>query len=510
MSSVPVKKIIIVGGGTAGWMAAAALVRFLPKEHYSIQLIESDSIGTIGVGEATVPHIRYFNNMLGIDESEFIQATNATYKLGIRFESWGEIGDSYIHPFGSHGYTINDISFHHYWIKLRQQNRVLPLDQFSMAVIAAEAGSFAYPSDDMSSPLSTYTYAFHIDATAYARYLRQYSEAKGVERLEGKISKVLINQNGDIESVVLESGSSFDGDLFLDCSGFSALLIEKTLKIGYENWGQWLLCDRAVAMPTTSTKKPLLFTRAIAHDFGWQWQIPLQHRVGNGYVYSSQFISDDQAYAKLGHYIDGDALKEPNFLKFTPGRRLESWSKNCVAIGLSSGFLEPLESTSIYLIQIAILKLLEFFPVNKDVSVRRNEFNRQIKNEYEKIRDFIILHYHLNRRQDSDLWKYCAGMALPADLQRKKALFYESAQVEKYKHGLFMEPSWLALYLGQAPAPEFYDRRLDIFDIDSLDMHLKDMTKELKRLADQMSMSRHEIQTILYPKATMSLYGEKK
>ncbi len=505
-----VKKITIVGGGTAGWMAAAAFVRFFPKENYIVQLIESDAIGTVGVGEATVPHLRYFNNMLGIEENVFFAATQATYKLGIRFENWGEIGESYIHPFGSHGYAINQIAFHHYWIKLWHENKVAPFDQFSVAVAAAQRGKFAFPSDDINSPLSTYTYAFHINASSYAQYLRQYAEARGLQRIEGKINSVVVNDDGNINHVILESGATVDGDLFIDCSGFRALLIEDTLNTGYEDWSQWLLCDRAVAMPSESQSHIPLYTRAIAREFGWQWQIPLQQRTGNGYVYSSQFISDEVAYETLQQNLDSDPAGDPNFLKFTPGRRLQSWNKNCVAIGLASGFLEPLESTSIYLIQIAILKLLEFFPAEADPTVRRNEFNRQIKSEYEKIRDFIILHYHLNRRTDSELWKYSAQMTLPDSLLRKKNLFYESSHVETYQHGLFMEPSWLAVYLGQAKPPIHYDKRVDSSG-SNFSTHLNNIVSELNNITAYMpsaSLAMYKLQRPpSYSVASMSLYG---
>lgn len=506
-----IKTITIVGGGTAGWMAAAALVRFFPKENYTIQLIESEAIGTVGVGEATVPHLRYFNNMLGVDENEFITATQATYKLGIQFENWGQIGDSYIHPFGSHGYPINQVGFHHYWIKSWHDNKAIPFDQFSMAVVAAEQGKFSDPSDDLNSPLSTYTYAFHINASAYAAYLRQYSEARGLQRIEGKINSVVLSDSGDISQVVLESGAAIGGDLFIDCSGFRALLIEDTLKTGYENWSQWLLCDRAIAVPTESQAKVPLYTRAIARNFGWQWQIPLQHRTGNGYVYASQFISDDLACSVLHENLEGKPLADPNFLRFVPGRRLQSWNKNCVAMGLASGFLEPLESTSIYLIQVAILKLLEFFPEDSNASIKRDEFNRQIKNEYEKIRDFIILHYNITQRSDSELWKYCANMKLPDSLQRKKELFYQSAHVERYQHGLFMEPSWLAVYLGQAKPPVFYDKRVDSYS--DLKLHLDNIEKELKKITEHMPDATLEMykfqeqKTKQYAAASMSLYG---
>lgn len=516
MQANTIKTITILGGGTAGWMAAAAMARFFSAEHYLIQVVESDQIGTVGVGEATIPHLRYFNNILGIDESEFIQATQATYKLGIEFKNWGQLGESYIHPFGSHGYDIDGIAFHHYWLRLRNANRVAPLDQFSMAVVAAEHGKFEYPSTDKNSPLSTFTYAFHINATAYARYLRSYAEARGVVRIEGKVKNVGVDeQTGNITHLVLESEQMVLGDLFLDCSGFRALLIEETLKTGYEDWSQWLLCDRAVAMPCELNGTAKLFTQATAQQFGWQWKIPLQHRTGNGYVYSSKYINDDAALKTLLSKLDGAALAEPNFLKFTPGRRLQSWKKNCISIGLSSGFLEPLESTSIYLIQIAILKLLEFFPSQIESPIKMNEFNRQIKNEYEKIRDFIILHYNLTRRTDSDFWKYCSAMELPEELKRKKQLFYATGHIENYKNGLFMEPSWLSVYLGQAPAPEHYDSRVNDADINKIGQYINNIQAQLiqvtskMKTADMLSTTGNVQAQHTYPTAAMNLYGRQ-
>ncbi len=508
------KTITIVGGGTAGWMTAAALSRFFRAPEYTISLIESDEIGTVGVGEATVPHIRYFNNMLGIDEYDFMRETQATYKLGIQFEDWGALGDSYIHPFGSHGYDINGIAFHHYWIEQRQQHLVPAFDQFSMAVAAARRQRFAYPSLESSSPLSTYTYAFHINASTYARFLRRYAEDRGVIRIEGKIQQGKLCQDGNVESVLLDDGQVIGGDLFIDCSGFRGLLISETLKTAYEHWQQWLLCDRAVAIPSEPEDEVKLYTRAIARQFGWQWQIPLQHRTGNGYVYSSQFISDDQACDYLVSQLNKPVLAQPNFLRFTPGRRSQSWVKNCVAIGLSSGFLEPLESTSIYLIQIAIMKLLEFFPTNNSQVFKRDEFNRQIKNEYEKVRDFIILHYHLNRRDDSEFWKYCANMSLPKDLSRKKSLFYSSGHVEKYQQGLFMEPSWLAVYLGQASPPQHYDQRVEKWGSSELAIHLSSMAQTLDRYAEAMpkidrAYYQSEPSGNAYPAAALSLYGSR-
>jgi len=507
--------IIIVGGGTAGWMTAAALARFLPTHH--IVLIESEQIGTVGVGEATIPHIRQFNSMLGIDESDFIRATNATYKLGIQFENWGNIGNSYIHPFGSFGHDISGIEFHHYWLKLREHGAVPAIDEYSMAVVAAQHNRFAYPSTDEDSVLSTYAYAFHIDAGLYARYLRTYAESKGVVRKEGKIINTNLRaQDGYIESVQLESAEIISGDLFIDCSGFTGLLIEKTLHTGYEDWSHWLPCDRAVAIPCKKISEPTAYTRAIARTAGWQWRIPLQHRTGNGHVYCSRYMSDDEAHSVLLDNLDAPPTATPNFLKFQTGRRKKSWNKNCVAIGLSSGFLEPLESTSIYLIQVGILKLLEFFPGQIIANPLRDEFNRLVDMEYVRIRDFLILHYNATSRTDSDFWNYCRTMELPDDLQRKKNLFFSSAHVERYQHGLFMTPSWIAVYLGQGLFPEQYDSRLEHVPVGQIRQYLEAMRREVKLAAEKMPSAQDAIDlavtgsNTVYPGASLSLYGMKR
>lgn len=514
MQAEPIK-IIIVGGGTAGWMTAAALARFLPA--HRIMLIESEQIGTVGVGEATIPHIRQFNAMLGIDENDFIRATNATYKLGIRFENWGKIGDSYIHPFGGFGHDISGIEFHHYWLKLREQSVVPAIDEYSMAVVAAQHNRFAYPSADEDSVLSTYTYAFHIDAGQYARYLRTYAEAKGVVRTQGKIVQInTCAQDGSIESVQLESTEIVSGDLFIDCSGFTGLLIEKTLHTGYEDWSHWLPCDRAVAIPCGKITEPTAYTRAIAHTAGWQWRIPLQHRTGNGSVYCSRYMSDDEACTALLDNLDAPPIAKPNFLKFKTGRRKKSWNKNCIAIGLSSGFLEPLESTSIYLIQVGILKLLEFFPARNIADTLRNEFNRLVDMEYVRIRDFLILHYNATSRTDSEFWNYCRTMELPGDLQRKKQLFLSAAHVERYQHGLFMTPSWIAVYIGQGIFPTHYDSRLEQFSVDKIAQYLEAMRNEVRSAAEKMPSAQAAINLAVagnnfaYPDASLSLYGAKR
>lgn len=505
-------EIVIVGGGTAGWMTAAALSKFLPRDKHRITLIESEQIGTVGVGEATIPHIRHFNAMLEIDENDFIRATGATYKLGIQFENWGQNGDSYIHPFGRHGQDSTWLGFHNCWLKLHAENKVLPFDSYSLASMAAKQNKFMYPSDDPQSIFSSYTYAFHLDAGLYARYLRSYAEGLGVVRREGKINGALLDSDsGDIKSVAFDDGSVFHGDFFIDCSGFAGLLIERALQTGYEDWSHWLPCDSAVAVPTENVQPLRPYTRAIACEFGWRWQIPLQHRTGNGYVYSSKYISDDEAKEYLKNNLDAPAGGEVRLLKFTPGQRQESWKKNCVAIGLSSGFLEPLESTSIYLIQMAVLKLLEFFPSLEANDLRRTNFNKFMKNEYELVRDFIILHYKLNSKRSSKFWNYCATMEVPYSLKRKMELFKQTAHIEHYDLGLFMPPSWLAVYLGQGLIPEKYDMRAEF--VVNLEQHLIDFDSHIKNSVEKMPCAQRflaEIHTddgAQYPAAMLSLYG---
>jgi tryptophan 7-halogenase len=509
--------VVIAGGGTAGWMTAAALSRFLPKRGYCIRLVESDQIGTLGVGEATIPHIRQFNAMLGIDENEFMRATQATYKLGIEFANWGGLGESYLHPFGSSGQSIKGIDFHHHWLKQRAAGCTVPFDDYSVAVAAAKSKRFSYPTLDQNSPLSSYTYAFHIDATLYAQFLRNYAETEGVVRCEGKILGIeRAPDNGNIQALQLDNGQCLQGDLFIDCTGFAALLIEQQLHTGFESWQHWLPCDSAIAAPSAKVEEPLPYTKAIARAAGWQWRIPLQHRTGNGYVYASEFISDARAQTELLSSLDGALIAQPKVLRFTAGQRRQSWNKNCVAIGLSSGFLEPLESTSIYLIQLSILKLLEFFPRAETEAVARQEFNRAISMEYQLIRDFLILHYHLTQREDSAFWRYCRNMEIPASLQCKMELFKQTAQLEQYQQGLFMAPSWLAVYLGQGGIPDQYDSRLQAqgqaeqaADLAAMKRAIDQAVATMPKAADFMRATLANVGAA-YPQAAMSLYGVKR
>ena len=455
---VLIKNLIILGGGTAGWMAAAAFSQIFRHDSLNIRLIESDEIGTIGVGESTIPAIRDFNRLLGIDEQEFIRETRATLKLAIKFTDWGRIGQEYFHPFGHSGRDINAVDFHHHWVSLRDDNDIAEFSRFSVAAEAAEQGRFSLPSQNNDFWSSTYSYAFHFDAGLYAQYLRKYAEARGVERIEGKYLSADRNSNsGDIVRLNLTSGAQFEADFFIDATGFRALLLNDVLKSPYENWKEWLKCDSAIAIPCGTRKSFKAFTHASAHSAGWRWRIPLQHRVGNGSVYSSEYMSKEDALHDLLANLEAEPLAEPRYLSFVPGMRQEQWKNNCVGIGLSAGFLEPLESTSIYLIQYGIQKLIEYFPVSKDFSLAQKEFNLQLTKEFVRIRDFIIMHYAENQRDDSQFWQDCRNMSLPDGLAYRQAIFRGAGLVDPKQYGLYA-----SVCLGQNVIPEFYDARVDV------------------------------------------------
>jgi tryptophan 7-halogenase len=512
-----VRSVIILGGGTSGWMTAAALARFFIPQGLKVTLVESEAIGTVGVGEATLPHLRFFNQTLGIDEQDFMRATGASFKLGIEFSHWGQQGDSYIHPFGDYGFPHKGVGFHHYWLQQRLAGDHTKIDAYSLPVMAAQQHKFFYPSADERSLLSTFSYAYHLDAGLYARYLRRYSEARAVQRHEGKVISVAQHTSGHIASVTLDNGVELSADLFIDCSGFRGVLIEQTLKTGYEDWSHWLPCNRAVALPTERTSALPPYTKAMARTAGWQWRIPLQHRTGNGHVYCSDFISDQQALEQLLGNLDSRPTAEPNFLRFTTGKRKRAWNKNCVAIGLAGGFLEPLESTSIYLIQIAIMKLVEFFPERDFNAAPIAEFNRQLDLEYDRVRDFLILHYHATQRADSPFWNHCRTMAIPDELAHKMALFRSRGHVVKYQQGLFLEPSWVAVYLGQNIIPQAFDPRAANITEEERSAFLRDARQLVARAARDMPAHDHFLQHQLdrtaprdpavNPVARMSLYG---
>jgi tryptophan 7-halogenase len=478
-----VRDIVIVGGGTAGWMAAAILARRLGRGFGAIQVVESADIGIIGVGEATIPPIRLFNNALGIDEDEFLRKTRGTIKLGIEFRNWSKPGREYFHPFGAHGTRLEQVSLHQDWLKLRHMGDASSFEEYSLNTVAARLGRVSADTDDSLSPV--FAYAYHFDAALYAGYLRGYAEARGVERLEGKVVDVELRaEDGFIRALRLEDGRRLEADLFIDCSGFRGLLIEQALKTGYEDWTHWLPCDRAVAVPCESAGALTPFTRSTAREAGWQWRIPLQHRIGNGYVYCSRFIGDDEAAATLLANLDGKAQAEPRFLRFTTGRRKKFWNKNCIALGLASGFLEPLESTSIHLIQKGLTHLLNLFPNRECAPTVVDEFNRLAIGEYERIRDFLILHYKANAREDAPLWRYCRSMDIPETLAYKIRQFTDSGRVVKYGSDLFASPNWIAVFMGQEIWPERYDTLVDQRDVAAVRANLARVRETLHHAAE--------------------------
>ncbi len=456
-----IRSICIVGGGSAGWMAAAALSTAL-QGSVRIDLIESDEIGTVGVGEATIPPIRLFNNQLGIAEDEFLRATKGSFKLGIEFVNWGTLGHRYFHPFGTFGADFDRVPVHQWWLRERARGDPSSLDELSMAWVAAREERFAHPTRDPGLVQSTYDYAYHFDAGLYARYLRTLSETRDVTRHEGKIARVRrAGDAGLIEAVTLADGRVFEADLWIDCSGFRGLLIEETLHAGYEDWSHWLPCDRAVAVPCAHVQGLTPYTRSTAQSAGWQWRIPLQHRVGNGYVYCSRHISDDEATATLLAGLDGEALAEPRPLRFVTGRRRSAWTGNCVAIGLSAGFMEPLESTSLHLVQSGLQRLLALFPDRDFDPIVSDEFNALTRMEWERIRDFLILHYKLTRRDDTPLWRECSAMPIPPELSHKIAHFRRYGRLVSEGPELFLNPSWLAVHIGQGNLPERWEPMVD-------------------------------------------------
>jgi tryptophan halogenase len=444
------KRIVIAGGGTAGWMAAAAIARTLGKG-VQLTLIESDLIGTIGVGESTIPPLVTYNRLLGINEAEFMRATQATFKLGIGFENWKEVGHRYFHSFGLTGKDHWTAGFQHFWLDGIERGHKQPYDDYCLELSAAYAGKFAHlPNEGMN-------YAYQLDSTLYAKFLRQMAEADGTVRIEGKIARVELDpETGVIAALELESAQRIEGDLFIDCTGFKALLIEGALKSGFEDWTHWLPCDRAIAVQTQSVRAAVPFTLAIAHDSGWQWRIPLQHRTGNGIVYCSRYLDEDAALERLLGNIEGERLSAPNRLRFKAGMRPRQWVKNCIAVGLSGGFMEPLESTSIHLIQRAVLRLIRMLPLTHVSERDIFEFNDQMLTDYLQIRDFLILHYKATERRESEFWRHCADMEIPDSLTQKIELFRETGRVFRRNEELFAENSWVQVMMGQGIMPKSY------------------------------------------------------
>ncbi len=481
----PVKKVIIAGGGTAGWIAAAALSQQF-GELLDITLIESDEIGTVGVGEASIPPMRTFHSFLSIDEQEFMRATEATFKLAIGFENWGNIGDRYIHSFGKTGKETWVCGFHHFWLRGLEIGITEELGTYSPETQAALVHKFA------NSPQANFNYAYHLDATLYAKFLRKFSEARGAKRVEGKIKTVHQHpESGFIQSLTLESGQTVEGDLFIDCTGFRGLLIEQTLKTGYEDWSHWLPCNSAVAVQTESVEPAVPYTRSIADESGWRWRIPLQHRVGNGMVYWDRHISDDQATQTLLSAVEGKTITQPRVIKFTTGRRRLTWNKNCVALGLASGFVEPLESTSIHLIMTGITRLIQLFPFAGVSQPFVDQYNHLSHAELEKIRDFIVLHYKVTQREDTEFWRYCKNMAIPDSLAVRLQMFQESGHAFQAEGELFRVDSWVQVMLGQNLIPQNYHHFAKSMKDSDLKKFLSELRSSVKQTVTQLPTHQH-------------------
>ncbi|HEY8591493.1 MAG TPA: tryptophan halogenase family protein [Sphingomicrobium sp.] len=487
MNEHAVRKVVIVGGGTAGWMAAAAFSALLDPHAIDICLIESDEIGTVGVGEATIPPLIAFNNMVGINEDEFLASCQGTFKLGIEFIDWGAKGERYFHPFGPHGQDFRGVHFHQLYLREAQRRPIQDIRYWSMSGAAAELGRFARPGPDARLPLSQLVYAFHFDAGLYGQFLRRHSEARGVQRVEGKIVDVSLDpDSGNVAAVTLASGKRIDGDLFIDCSGFRGLLIEQKLATGYEDWSHWLPCDRACAVQSKLAGPPEPFTRSTAREAGWQWRIPLQHRMGNGLVYSSAHLEKAAAEDLLLANLEAEPLTQPRHLGFTAGRRRLAWNANVVSLGLASGFVEPLESTSIHLVQVGLSKLLALFPDRRFNPAERDEYNRQIRDLFEDIRDFIVLHYKATRRDDSEFWNYCRTMEVPDKLATKIELWRSKGRVFREGAELFGTASWVAVLLGQGIVPEAPEPAVGAIDADYAADALEKMRLSYLRMAEHM------------------------
>ncbi|WP_240096737.1 tryptophan halogenase family protein [Thermomonas flagellata] len=487
-ASSRITRIVIVGGGTAGWMTAAALSKVLERG-YEITLVESEEIGTVGVGEGTIPMIKLYNQALELDEADFVRRTNASFKLGIHFVDWWRRGQSYFHGFGKIGQDRGLVTFYQYWLKLAALGRAAPLDEYSINTVAALRNRFLPALRERpNSPLADIAYAFHFDAALYAAYLRQYAESRGVRRIEGKVVDVALHpETGFVEAVALDGERRVAGQLFIDCSGFRGLLIEQALHTGYEDWTHWLPCDRAVAVPCANPDGPITpYTRSTARPAGWQWRIPLQHRIGNGHVFCSRYMSEDEATALLLANLDGEPLAEPRTLRFVTGKRRRTWNRNVVAIGLSSGFMEPLESTSIHLIQSAIARLTAFFPYTGFDQADIDEFNAHADFEVTRIRDFLILHYHATARDDSPFWDYCRTMQVPEPLRRRIALFEANGRVFREANEMFAEMSWVQVMHGQGLRPRGHHGLVELLPEPELAGFVENVRRVIANCVDQM------------------------
>ena len=476
----PVRRVVIAGGGTAGWMAAAVISRILGKT-LDITLVESDEIGTVGVGEATIPSLIQFHQLLELNEADVMRATQATFKLGISFENWRAPGEDYIHSFGLTGVDHWTAGFQHFWHKGRQRGLASDFGDYCLELRSAQLGRFAHLPNDVMN------YAYHLDATLYARFLRKYSEGFGAKRVEGKIDQVMLDAaSGHVTGLKLGNGALIEGDLFIDCTGFRSLLLGQTMGVEYDDWSQWLFNDTAIAVQTELMGEPVPMTRAIARGAGWQWRIPLQHRVGNGHVFSSKYMDGEEAMQILLDNLQGEPLTQPRMIKFKPGQRKQSWKGNVVAIGLSSGFLEPIESTSIHLIQRNLIRLMQMFPADGICRSDIDEFNTQVQREIAHIRDFIILHYKVTNRADTPYWEAARNMEVPASLQHRIDLFRETGRVFRTEGELFTESSWLQVMLGQGMMPEQHHQSADLMGDAELSQFLGSIRQKIERTVQQL------------------------
>lgn len=495
MSIKPIKEIVIVGGGTAGWMTAAAMSRFMTPSMCSIRVIESADIPNVGVGEATIPQIQLFNSLLDLDEDEFVRRTQATFKHGIEFVNWKQLGHAYMHPFGTIGLNFEGVEFHHYWLRMAQQGKGGNLQDYAFNSVAGKAGKMMRSINAQNSPLANISYAFHFDAALYVDFLKDYATKRGVKHTEGKVEQVKLRKSdGFIDHLILQSGEQVNGELFIDCTGFRGLLIEGALHTGYEDWSHLLPCDSAVVVPSKNTGDPVPYTRSTAQTAGWQWRIPLQHRVGNGHVYASRFMSDEEAEKILLDNIEGEPLDKPRLLRFKGGMRNKMWNKNCVAIGLSAGFVEPLESTAIHLIQSSISRLMSLFPNTSFDQQDIDTYNKQASLEMLRIRDFIILHYKVTERDDSDFWDFCRTMEVPDYLQNKIDLFKANGRIFREDEELFNQSSWLSVMIGQGLMPQGYHPLANMLSEDEILKRLDSVANTIQKSVDYMPTQKEFIQ----------------
>ena len=482
----PIKKIVVLGGGTSGWVAASILANQFRREVLEVELVESEDIGTIGVGESTIPPFVGLINNLGIDEKDFIKKTHASFKLGISFPDWTNVGESYFHPFGNIGVRFGVHEFYQAWLKAKAKGHSSSLQDFAPCSVMAKHNKFFPPHQAQNTPIAGASYALHVDASLVAKYLRNYAEERGVTRTEGMVTEVRQKEDGGIASLVLKSGKEIQGDFFIDCTGFYALLIEKTLGVKFESWLNYLPCDRAIAVQTENTGAAIPYTISTARESGWSWRIPLQHRTGNGYVYSSKFCSDDEARGKLLGFVDGELITEPTLIPFRAGVRESIWHKNCLSLGLSSGFIEPLEATAIHVVQRGMDLFLKYYPGMDCARSQIDEYNRRMRMDYEEIRDFIVLHYCLTEREDTPFWQHCKTMDIPPSLAERIELFKAHGNLREGIDELFRAPSWQSVFDGMGLRPAGYCPRVDNLDYKMIEAALQEADEAIRSTVDKL------------------------